>query len=77
MVCFSVKLLAIGWDIDPQATFAADGAGALNDESYFVGWQSGRWQVQVLPRNIGRTVILQWQKVDGLGVLDGWWHSCC
>lgn len=47
-VVLAHKLLALGWDVHPEAAFPADGAGALNDKADLVGRIAGWWQVDVL-----------------------------
>jgi len=52
-VVLAYELLALGRDVDPEAAFTADGAGALNDEADLVGRIAGWWQVNVLAGYVG------------------------
>lgn len=66
----TVELLAFPWDVDPQASLTADGAGALNGKTNNVSRVGRRRKVDVAAGDIRMTSIVQEKIVDLLG--DGW-----
>ena len=63
-------MLAFARNIDPQASFPAYRARAVDLESHAVCWNGGRAEVDVwqFARQIGRAVVLERQEVDGVVV---------
>lgn len=68
MKSMTVELLALSWDINPQATLATDGAGSLDGKADDVGRISGRRKIDVTARDIRMTSIVQREVVDLSGL---------